>query len=90
MNEILKKIVSEDQELKNLFATLYVDMGAEKVCHVLQFVEEQKKEIIEVPVSNQILKIKEALMEKRGVYFEEKEISDFAIEYGKQNFNFLD
>ncbi len=89
MDEVLKKIVSEDTKLKELFATLYVDMGAEKACHDLQLAEEQKKEMIPISLEDQILNIKEMLIEK-GIYAENEEIRKFAVEYGKQNFNFLD
>ncbi|HRY36553.1 MAG TPA: hypothetical protein P5230_01565 [Candidatus Magasanikbacteria bacterium] len=88
MDEVLKKIVSEDTEMKKLFAELYVDMGAEKACNDLQITEENKKSIIPIPVKDQITEIIKNLA-WRNINIAEEEVIKFAKEFGRENFNFL-
>ena len=88
MNKELEKLALNDKELKNLFTCLYVDIGASQAFNEVQIAKKKKKDLIPTPIPEQTKKLKE-LVEAKGVNITEKEVTDFAIEWGRKNFNFL-
>lgn len=88
MDKILESLASKDAEFKKLFSILYVDMGAERAFRDVQIAEKFKKELVPVPVVEQIQNIKK-ILEEKNIHKNEEEIANFAIEFGRLNFNFL-